>query len=123
MNNTEYYDRLGVSKDASADDIKRAYRKMSKKYHPDINKEPGAEQKYKDVQEAYETLSDSQKRAAYDQYGAAGANGGFGGGAGGLAASMVVALAALRIFSQAFLAVVVCVIPMLRVRVMTFNIG
>ncbi|HEL0027708.1 TPA: molecular chaperone DnaJ [Streptococcus equi subsp. zooepidemicus] len=83
MNNTEYYDRLGVSRDASADDIKRAYRKMSKKYHPDINKEPGAEQKYKEVQEAYETLSDSQKRAAYDQYGAAGANGGFGGGAGG----------------------------------------
>jgi len=47
MNNTEYYDRLGVSKDASQDEIKRAYRKMSKKYHPDINKEPGAEEKYK----------------------------------------------------------------------------
>ncbi|KXT78017.1 molecular chaperone DnaJ [Streptococcus sp. DD13] len=83
MNNTEYYDRLGVSKDASADEIKKAYRKLSKKYHPDINKEPGAEDKYKEVQEAYETLSDDQKRAAYDQYGAAGANGGFGGGAGG----------------------------------------
>ncbi|MDQ0222916.1 molecular chaperone DnaJ [Streptococcus moroccensis] len=80
MNNTEYYDRLGVSKNASADEIKKAYRKMSKKYHPDINKEAGAEQKYKDVQEAYETLSDDQKRAAYDQYGPAGANGGFGGG-------------------------------------------
>lgn len=80
MNNTEFYERLGVSKDASADDIKKAYRRMSKKYHPDINKEAGAEQKYKDVQEAYETLSDSQKRAAYDQYGAAGAQGGFGGG-------------------------------------------
>ena len=77
--NTEYYDRLGVSKDASPDEIKRAYRKMSKKYHPDINKEPGAEQKYKDVQEAYETLSDDQKRAAYDQYGPDGANAGFGG--------------------------------------------
>ena len=51
--------------------------------HPDINKEAGAEDKYKEVQEAYETLSDEQKRAAYDQYGAAGANGGFGGGAGG----------------------------------------
>ena len=63
MNNTEYYDRLGVSKDASQDEIKRAYRKMSKKYHPDINKEPGAEEKYKEVQEAYETLSDDQKRA------------------------------------------------------------
>ncbi|WP_394404596.1 molecular chaperone DnaJ [Streptococcus sp. 20-1249] len=83
MNNTEYYDRLGVLKDASQDEIKRAYRKMSKKYHPDINKEEGAEQKYKDVQEAYETLSDAQKRAAYDQYGPTGANGGFGGGAGG----------------------------------------
>ena len=88
MNNTEYYDRLGVSKDASQDEIKRAYRKMSKKYHPDINKEPGAEEKYKDVQEAYETLSDDQKRAAYDQYGPDGANGfggqgGFGGFDGG----------------------------------------
>ena len=83
MNNTEFYDRLGVSKNASQDEIKKAYRKLSKKYHPDINKEPGAEVKYKEVQEAYETLSDEQKRAAYDQYGAAGANGGFGGGAGG----------------------------------------
>ncbi|WP_153048306.1 DnaJ domain-containing protein, partial [Streptococcus suis] len=54
-----------------------------KKYHPDINKDPGAEDKYKEVQEAYETLSDPQKRSAYDQYGPAGANGGFGGGAGG----------------------------------------
>ena len=79
MNNTEYYDRLGVSKDASQDEIKRAYRKMSKKYHPDINKEPGAEEKYKEVQEAYETLSDDQQRAAYDQYGPDGANAGFGG--------------------------------------------
>lgn len=83
MNNTEFYDRLGVSKDASQAEIKKAYRKMSKKYHPDINKEPGAEEKYKEIQEAYETLGDEQKRAAYDQYGPAGANGGFGGGAGG----------------------------------------
>ena len=80
MNNTEYYDRLGVSKNASQDEIKKAYRKLSKIYHPDINKEADAEQKYKDVQEAYETLSDEQKRAAYDQYGPAGANAGFGGG-------------------------------------------
>ncbi|WP_273451023.1 molecular chaperone DnaJ [Streptococcus ferus] len=82
MNNTEYYDRLGVSKDASQDDIKKAYRKMSKKYHPDINKEAGAEEKYKAIQEAYETLGDEQKRAAYDQYGPAGASGGFNGGGG-----------------------------------------
>ena len=90
MNNTEYYDRLGLSKDASQDEIKRAYRKLSKKYHPDINKEPGAEEKYKEILEAYETLSDAQKRAAYHQYGPDGANGfggqgsfgGFDGGAG-----------------------------------------
>ena len=90
MNNTEYYDRLGLTKDASQDEIKRAYRKLSKKYHPDINKEPGAEEKYKEILEAYETLSDAQKRAAYDQYGPDGANGfggqgsfgGFDGGAG-----------------------------------------
>ena len=90
MNNTEYYDRLGLSKDASQDEIKRAYRKLSKKYHPDINKEPGAEEKYKEILEAYETLGDAQKRAAYDQYGPDGANGfggqgsfgGFDGGAG-----------------------------------------
>ena len=90
MNNTEYYDRLGLSKDASQDEIKRAYRKLSKKYHPDINKAPGAEEKYKEILEAYETLSDAQKRAAYDQYGPDGANGfggqgsfgGFDGGAG-----------------------------------------
>lgn len=82
MNNTEFYERLGLSKDANPDEIKKAYRKLSKKYHPDLNKDAGAEDKYKEVQEAYETLSDDQKRAAYDQYGSAGANG-FGGGQGG----------------------------------------
>ncbi|WP_439425909.1 DnaJ C-terminal domain-containing protein [Oenococcus alcoholitolerans] len=82
MDNEEYYKILGLDKNASQDDIKHAYRRLSKKYHPDINHEPGAEDKYKQVQEAYETLGDPQKRAAYDQYGKAGASGaqnGFGG--------------------------------------------
>lgn len=80
MAEKDYYDVLGVGKDASQDDIKKAYRKLSKKYHPDINKEPGAEEKFKDVNEAYETLSDEQKRSQYDQYGSAGPQGqGFGG--------------------------------------------
>lgn len=87
----DYYEVLGVSRDASDAEIKKAYRRLSKKYHPDINKESGAEDKFKEVTEAYEVLSDSQKRAAYDQYGhaandpnfGAGGFGGFGGGYGG----------------------------------------
>ena len=66
------YDVLGVSKDASDAEIKKAYRKLSKKYHPDLNHEPGAEQKFKEVNEAYEILSDPQKKAQYDQFGSTG---------------------------------------------------
>ncbi|GAA3188129.1 molecular chaperone DnaJ [Lentilactobacillus kefiri] len=81
MAEKDYYDILGVSKDASDDEIKHAYRKLSKKWHPDINKAPNAEAKFKEINEAYETLSDPQKRANYDQYGSAdGAGAGFGGG-------------------------------------------
>ncbi|WP_125604363.1 molecular chaperone DnaJ [Lapidilactobacillus bayanensis] len=84
MADRDYYDVLGVGKDASEADIKKAYRQLSKKYHPDINKAPDAEAKFKEVNEAYETLSDSQKRASYDQYGQAGMDGAggnpFGGG-------------------------------------------
>ena len=80
----DYYEVLGLSKGASEDEIKKAYRKMAKKYHPDINKEPGAEEKFKEINEAYEVLSDPQKKATYDQFGFAGMDGaqGFGGGAG-----------------------------------------
>lgn len=85
MAKKDYYEVLGVPKNASEQDIKKAYRSMAKKYHPDRNKDnPEAEAKFKEVQEAHEVLSDPQKRAAYDQYGhAAFENGGAGAGAGG----------------------------------------
>lgn len=63
------YETLGVSKEASSDDIKKAYRRLARKYHPDINKDPGAEEKFKEINAAYEILSDEQKRLQYDQYG------------------------------------------------------
>jgi len=71
----DYYEILGVSKDADIQTIKRAYRKLAAKYHPDRNKEPGAEDRFKEVQNAYEVLSDPQKRKAYDTYGEAGVKG------------------------------------------------
>ena len=78
---TNPYDTLGVSKDAGADEIKRAYRKLAAKYHPDVNKDKEAVEKFKEIQQAWEILSDPQKKAQYDRFGAVGGgSGGFGGG-------------------------------------------
>jgi len=79
----DYYEVLGVAKGAGADDIKKSYRKLARQFHPDVNKAPDAEAKFKELSEAYEVLSDDDKRAAYDRYGHAAVDGSAPGGAGG----------------------------------------
>lgn len=85
MSNKDFYETLGVARSASDDEIKKAFRKLAMKYHPDRNPDDkAAEEKFKEVQNAYAILSDKEKKAAYDQYGHAGVDpnmgaGGFGG--------------------------------------------
>ena len=113
MAEKNYYDILGVKKDASDAEINRAYRKLAAKYHPDVNHEPGAEEKFKKINEAYEVLHDQQKRAQYDQFGSAGPQGGFGAvkasAASVRAVSVKAALAILAISSAICLVVAVLV--------------
>ncbi len=87
MAKRDYYEILGVEKSASKDEIKKAYRKLSKKYHPDINQEEGSDEKFKEVAEAYEVLSDENKRSQYDRFGHEGMKSQFGGGGGGFQGS------------------------------------
>ncbi|MDI3342011.1 MAG: molecular chaperone DnaJ [Sphaerobacter sp.] len=71
----DYYEVLGVSRTATAEEIRRAYRRLARKYHPDVNREDGAEERFKEINEAYEVLSDEERRAAYDRFGHAGVDG------------------------------------------------
>ena len=78
----DYYEVLGVSRGADQDEVKRAYRRLARKYHPDVNKDPGAEDKFKEINRAYEVLSEPEIRARYDRFGEAGVGGAAAGGAG-----------------------------------------
>lgn len=71
----DYYEILGVSRDADKEEVKRAYRRLARKYHPDVNKEPGAEERFKEINRAYEVLSEPETRARYDRFGEAGLGG------------------------------------------------
>lgn len=74
-NKRDYYEILGLTRQAGTDDIRSSFRKLAKQYHPDVNKDPAAEERFKEINEAYAILSDDQKRAAYDRYGHAGVSG------------------------------------------------
>ena len=76
----DYYEVLGVDRGSSPDEIKRSYRKLARQYHPDVNKSADAESKFKELNEAYEVLSDEKKRAAYDRFGHAATDGSMGAG-------------------------------------------
>ena len=71
----DYYDILGVDRNANKEDLKKAYRRLARQYHPDVNKEAGAEERFKEINRAYEVLSEPETRSRYDQFGEAGVSG------------------------------------------------
>ena len=77
----DYYEVLGVARNANEDEVKKAFRRLARQYHPDVNRETGAEERFKEINEAYEVLGDAQKRQAYDRFGHAGVSGAAGAGA------------------------------------------
>jgi len=79
MAKRDYYETLGISRDADKNEIKKAYRRLARQYHPDVNKDVGAEDRFKEINEAYEVLADENKRARYDRFGHAGFENGAGG--------------------------------------------
>src|SRR5438045_4348216 len=79
----DYYEVLGVARDASEDDVRRAFRRLARQYHPDVNRDEGASARFKEINEAYEVLSDREKRQTYDRFGHNGPQGFAGAGAGG----------------------------------------
>ena len=108
MAKRDYYDVLGIAKGASADEIKKGYRKKAKELHPDRNSDnPKAEDQFKEANEAYEVLKDGDKKAAYDRYGHAAFEGGMGGGGGGRQAAVVKATLAAHspTYSMIYLAI------------------
>ncbi|MCB0035151.1 MAG: DnaJ domain-containing protein, partial [Anaerolineales bacterium] len=86
MSKRDYYEVLGVSKNAQQSELKKAYRRLARQYHPDVNKEEGSDEKFKEINEAYQVLNDDQKRAAYDRFGHAAFEQGGGGGGHGFGA-------------------------------------
>ena len=110
MDNEDYYQILGVSKSASTDEIKRAYRKLAHQYHPDKNYDQSDGEKFKKINEAYKVLSDPHKRQSYDQFGKAGVGGQAAGGNYGYYVTGPPVLVVLKIFPETLVASVALVI-------------